>query len=90
MDGIQAGVQSGETLISALSRLQKRANSSLSIGARFRSFGAADYPEALLGRNFIEDLASGGLSSQEIESRVRKHLEEKLTSAGDSSLSQAD
>ena len=29
---------------------------------------------------FLEEMASGGLSSQEVEARVRKHLEERLTS----------
>jgi hypothetical protein len=90
MDGIQAGVQSGETLISALSRLQKEGKLfAFDSGPASGALEQRIILEALLGQNFIEDLASGGLSSQEIESRVRKHLEEKLTSAGDS-LSQAD
>ena len=91
MDGIQAGVQSGETLISALSRLQKEGKLfALDSAPASGALEQRIILEALLGRNFIEDLASGGLSSQEIESRVRKHLEERLTSAGASSLSQAD
>jgi hypothetical protein len=84
MEGIQHAMRSGETLINALSRLQKE--------GKLFAFGSGDMPgisleqriilEALLGSNFIEELASGGLSSQQIEERVRKHLEEKLSSQG--------
>ena len=80
MDRIQEAVKSGETLISALSRLQMEG----------KLFGSSPTPgismeqrlvlEALLGRKFLEEMASGGLSSREVESRVRKHLEERLTS----------
>jgi hypothetical protein len=84
LEGIQHAIQSGETLISALSRLQKE--------GKLFAFGSGAIPgisleqriilEALLGTNFIEELASGGLSSQQLEERVRKHLEEKLSSQG--------
>jgi hypothetical protein len=84
MEGIQHAVQSGETLITALSRLQKE--------GKLFAFGSGAIPgisieqriilEALLGSNFVEELASGGLSSQQLEERVRKHLEEKLSSQG--------
>jgi hypothetical protein len=84
MEGIQQATKSGETLISSLSRLQKE-------GQLFAfGSGAVSGPsleqriilEALFGSNFLEELASGGLSSQELESKVRKHLEEKLSSQG--------
>jgi hypothetical protein len=84
LEGVQHAIQSGETLITALSRLQKE--------GKLFAFGSGAIPgisleqrivlEALLGSNFIEELASGGLSSQELEERVRKHLEEKLSSQG--------
>ena len=84
VESIQQGIQTGETLITALSRLQKE-------GKPF-AFGSDALPgisleqrivlEALLGSNFIEELASGGLSSQEVEAKVRKYLEEKLSSQG--------
>ena len=80
MDRIQEAVQSGETLIGTLSRLQMEG----------KLFGSSPTPgisleqrlvlEALLGGKFLEEMSSGGLSSQEVEARVRKHLEERLTS----------
>ena len=82
MERIQDAIKSGETLMTALSRLQMEG----------KLFGPATAPgipleqrlvlEALLGSNFLEEMASGGLSSQEIETRVRKHLEERLMSPG--------
>ena len=84
MESIQQTMQSGEKLITALSRLQKE--------GKLFAFGSEAVPgisleqrivlEALLGSNFLEELASGGLSSQEFEAKVRKHLEEKLSSQG--------
>ena len=84
VESIQQGIQTGETLITALSRLQKE-------GKPF-AFGSDALPgisleqrivlEALLGSNFIEELASGGLSSQEVEAKVRKYLEERFSSQG--------
>ena len=84
MEGIQQAMQSGETLITALSRLQR--------AGQLFAFGSDAVPgvsleqrivlEALLGSNFLGELASGGLSSQELEAKVRKHLEEKLSSQG--------
>ncbi|HEY5742097.1 MAG TPA: DUF4912 domain-containing protein [Terrimicrobiaceae bacterium] len=90
MEKVHSTMKSGETLITALSRLQME-------GKLFGPGAFASVPleqrvilEALLGRNFLEELASAGsLSSQEIAERIRKHLEEKLTSEGAiSSLSQ--
>ena len=84
MESIQQTMQSGEKLITALSRLQKE--------GKLFAFGSDAVPgisleqrmvlEALLGSNFLEELASSGLSSQEFEAKVRKHLEEKLSSQG--------
>ncbi len=82
MERIQDAIKSGEPLLSALSRLQMEGN----------LFGAAQSPgvpleqrlvlEALLGSNFLEEVATSGLSSKEIEERVRKRLEERITSQG--------
>ncbi len=82
MERIQDAIKSGETMMSALSRLQME-------GKLFGSTQAPAVPleqrlvlEALFGSNFLEEMASGGLSSKEIEERVRKHLEERITSQG--------
>ncbi len=84
MEGIQQAMQSGETLITALSRLQKEGQLFAfgSDALRGVSLEQRIVLEALLGSNFLEELASGGLSSQELEAKVRKHLEEKLSSQG--------
>ena len=80
MDRIQEAVKSGETLIDALSRLQMEGKLFGSSATSAISLEQRLVLEALLGRKFLEEMASGGLSSQELESRVRKHLEERLTS----------
>ena len=80
MDRIQEAVKSGETLIDALSRLQMEGKLFGSSATAGISLEERLVLEALLGRKFLEEMASGGLSSQELESRVRKHLEERLTS----------
>ena len=80
MDRIQEAVNSGETLIGALSRLQMEGKLFGSSPAPGVSLEQRLILEALLGRKFLEEMATGGLSSQEVESRVRKHLEERLSS----------
>jgi hypothetical protein len=80
MDRIQEAVKSGETLISALSRLQMEGKLFGSGPTQGVSLEQRLVLEALLGRKFLEEMASGGLSSQEVENRFRKHLEERLTS----------
>ena len=82
MERIQDAIKSGEPLLSALSRLQMEGS----------LFGPAQSPgvpleqrlvlEALLGSNFLEEVATSGLSSKEIEEKVRKRLEERITSQG--------
>ena len=84
MERVHQAMHSGETLMTALSRLQRE--------GKLFAFGSDALPgvtldqqivlEALLGSNFLEEIASSGLSSEELESRVRKHLEEKLSSQG--------
>ena len=82
MERIQDAIKSGETIMNALSRLQME-------GKLFGSTQAPAVPleqrlvlEALFGSDLLEEMASGGLSSKEIEERVRKHLEERITSQG--------
>jgi len=88
MENIQTAIKSGETLIQALSRLQK--------DGKLMAFGQGLSPdfstdqrvvlEALLGRELMDDLSSGAFSSEEIESRIRRHLDEKLSSGNASEL----
>jgi hypothetical protein len=86
MESIQTAIRSGETLIQALARLQKD-------GKLFGFGDAGDLSgdqrvvlEALLGTELIDDLSSGALSSEQIEQRIRLHLEEKLSSGNASEL----
>jgi len=88
MENIQTTLHSGESLIQALSRLQK--------DGKLFPVGSGALPnlshdelavlEALLGKGLLEELSSSGLSSEQIEARIREHLEEKLSSAGASEL----
>jgi hypothetical protein len=88
MENIQTAIKSGETLIQALARLQK--------DGKLMAFGqgvSADFStdqrvvlEALLGKELLENLSSGALISEEIETRIRQHLEEKLSSGNASEL----
>jgi hypothetical protein len=88
MENIQTAIKSGETLIQALARLQK--------DGKLMAFGQGAAPnfsndqrvvlEALLGAELMDDLSSGAFSSEEIETRIRQHLEEKLSSGNASEL----
>lgn len=85
---VQDAVKSGETLIQALARLQK--------DGKLFAFGAGAFPdisdderlvlEALLGGELMRELSSGAFASEELERRIRLHLEEKLNSEGSSAL----
>ena len=82
IEGIQHALKSGETLITALSRLQKE--------GKLFAFGsdalANTSPEqrhileVLFGQNLLQEISSRTLSSQEVETRVRRHFEEMLNS----------
>lgn len=88
MENIQTAIKSGETLIQALARLQK--------DGKLMAFGQGAAPdfsndqrvvlEALLGAELMDNLSSGAFSSEEIETRIRQHLEEKLSSGNASEL----
>lgn len=88
MENIQSTIQEGETLIHALGRLQ-RDGKLLAFG---HDGGVGLSPdervvlEALLGKKLIEELATSTLNSEEMSSRIRKHLEERLHSGGGSEL----
>lgn len=85
LDQLENARQSGEDLLTAMARLQQRGD--------FAAFGAAGVPDllsddqrtllkALLGPDLLAGLASGSLSSGDIESAVRAYLEEQLSSGG--------
>lgn len=86
VENVQSSVQAGESLLQALSRLQQ--------GGQFPGFLSSATPdnalgqkvilEALLGEQMVNELSSGAFSSEDIENRIRKHLEEKLHSLGGS------
>lgn len=88
LENVQTSIRSGETLIQALARLQK--------DGKLVPFGPELFPdlasdqrivlEALLGAEMLEELSSGSFSSEEIEVRIRQHLEEKLRSGSASEL----
>lgn len=88
VESVQTSVQAGESLLHALSRLQQ--------DGKFPGISPSVFPggnvaqravlEALLGETLVEELSSGAFSSEEIESRIRQHLEEKLHSQGASEL----
>ncbi len=88
MENIQTTLNSGETLIQALSRLQKDGKL-FPIGTNALpnlSHDELAVLEALLGKGLLEELSSGGLSSEQIEARIRTYLDEKLSSGGGSEL----
>jgi hypothetical protein len=88
LDHLESARESGEDLLSAVSRLQQKGD--------FSAFGNGGVPDlltddqrallsALLGPDLIASLASSGQSSGEIEARIRAFLEEQLSSGGGAS-----
>jgi len=88
MENIQTTIQGGETLLQALGRLQ-RDGKLLSVA---HGAGGTISPdervvlEALLGKPLLDELSTSVLSSEELSSRIRKHLQERLSSGGASEL----
>lgn len=80
---VQNAMRDGETFIHALARLQREG---AGLEKAHELSGPADERlaalAALLGRDFVDSMSSGNLSSQEIHQRIREAIEEKLTSAG--------
>jgi len=88
MENIHTTMRDGETLIQALGRLQKDGKlfavdsvAGLSISPDERVV-----LEALLGREFLEEVRGLSLSSEELSSRITQRLTERLHSAGSSEL----
>lgn len=88
MDNIQTTMRDGETLIQALGRLQ-RDGKLLAIDSRN---GVSINPdervvlEALLGREFLDQVAGLSLNSDELSSRIQQRLSERLHSEGASEV----
>ena len=82
IEGIQHALKSGDTLITALSRLQKEGKLFAfgSDALTNPSSGQHRILEALFGHNLLEEISSRTLSSQEVETRVRRHFAEILSS----------
>ncbi len=88
MENIHTTMRDGETLIQALGRLQKDGK----LFALDSMNGLSINPdervvlEALLGREFLEEMQGLSLSSEEMSSRITQRLGERLHSAGGSEL----
>jgi hypothetical protein len=85
IDRMKSALESGEDLITAMSRLQQKGD--------FAAFGSGPFPDllsedqrsllaAMLGPDLLSELASANLSSAALEARIRVYLEEKLSSGG--------
>lgn len=89
VDRVEAAARSGEDLLAALSRMQR--------GGDFSAFGPASIADllaadprtllaGLLGPGFLDELASSGLSSSQVESTIRARMDELLSSGGASEI----
>jgi len=88
MENIQSTVHGGETLLQALGRLQ-RDGKLLAFGKDANPAISADERvvlEALLGKALLDELSTSAMSSEELSSRIQKHLKERLSSGGASEL----
>ena len=88
MENIQSTVHGGETLLQALGRLQ-RDGKLLAFGRDGKPAISADERvvlEALLGKPLLDELSSSVMNSEELSSRIQKHLQERLSSGGASEL----
>lgn len=86
VDSVHDSVQGGQSLTEALSHAQKDGSfAAFSTGTSADAATArSGILQALLGPELLEELSSGGLSSGEMEGRIREYLQEKLSSAGGS------
>lgn len=88
MESLQSAIKGGETLLQALGRLQ-RDGKLLALDHGGKPGINPDERvvlEALLGKELLEDLSSEVMSSEELSSRIQKHLQERLSSGGGSEL----
>lgn len=82
MESIQLSIESGEGLVSALSRLQRDGKLLPLQPADFANLGTDERMvlESLLGRDFVSSFSGSSLSSHELQELIRKRLEERLNS----------
>jgi len=88
MENIQSTIQGGENLLQALGRLQ-RDGKLLTLDRSGKLEINPDERvvlEALLGKHLLDELSSSVMSSEELSSRIQKHLQERLSSGGASEL----
>ncbi|MEI8311757.1 MAG: DUF4912 domain-containing protein, partial [Verrucomicrobiota bacterium] len=88
MENIQSTIKGGETLLQALGRLQRDGKLlTLDRGGKLAiNPDERVVLEALLGKRLLEELSSSVMSSEELSSRIQKHLQERLSSGGASEL----
>jgi hypothetical protein len=88
MENIQSTIQGGENLLQALGRLQRDGKLlSLEQGGKLAiSPDERVVLEALLGAELVEEIGNSAMSSEELSSRIHKHLRERLHSEGASEL----
>jgi hypothetical protein len=83
VEQIQASLRAGETLLETLAKLQHRGDLSAFGGLPLQlSSDQRNLLETILGPKLLEELAASGLSSEEMQSRIRAYLEERLHSEG--------
>ncbi len=89
VDNLKTSVQSGENPVETVARMQRDGDFS-AFGLPNNETLAEIDPLALLaalaGPELLAELSSGAISSEELHSRVRTHLTERLTSEGSSSF----
>jgi len=81
LDGVQAAIRGEEDLVGALSRVQRGIGGpSFDPDLHALSKEQRTLLLALLGEDLLGELTSGASSAQEIERRIREHIEERLSS----------
>ncbi len=92
IDNLQTSVRSGENPVETVARMQRQGDFS-ALGLPSPEALADADPLALLaalaGPELLAELSSGTISSEELHSRVRTHLTERLSSGADSSFAGA-
>ncbi len=88
IDNLESAVKSGEDLLTAAARMQQQGDFSAFQGVGFPDLLSEEQRtllRALLGPDLAADLSNGSLSSGEVESRLRAHLADHLSSGGGAS-----
>jgi Domain of unknown function (DUF4912) len=88
IENIQTTIQGGESLLQALGRLQRDGKLLIldSGGKLAINPDERVVLEALLGKPLLDELTSSVMNSEELSSRIQKHLQERLSSGGASEL----